>query len=246
MREVALFLEDSAHRRIVGALVQRLADNRGIQVRMICRNAEGGHGRVLDAYRDYLRDVVGRSSFLPDLILVAIDANCSGLNDRTQEFVRAASFGDVPLPPTVFAIPAVLAIPDPHIERWLLLDGAAFNGVLGRGCDAPDHEVQPQPIQAASDRCCIGGGYRTCSGRNRVGRGYSAADGHRAGQAGRRLAAPISKQFGCPIPTMELVVPTDHVYSDTGGAPPMSMAPPYSKFSGSPEICWPWTCRSRK
>ena len=53
MREVALFLEDSAHRRIVGALVQRLANDRGIQVRLIWRNVEGGHGRVLDAYRDY-------------------------------------------------------------------------------------------------------------------------------------------------------------------------------------------------
>ena len=32
----------------------------------------------------------------------------------------------------------VLAIPDPHIERWLLLDGAAFKAVFGTGCDAPD------------------------------------------------------------------------------------------------------------
>ena len=31
----------------------------------------------------------------------------------------------------------VMAIPDPHIERWLLLDGAAFRYVVGRGCDAP-------------------------------------------------------------------------------------------------------------
>ncbi len=32
----------------------------------------------------------------------------------------------------------VLAIPDPHIERWLLLDGAAFKTVFGTGCNAPD------------------------------------------------------------------------------------------------------------
>jgi hypothetical protein len=31
----------------------------------------------------------------------------------------------------------VYAIPDPHIERWLLLDSAAFKKVLGRGCSAP-------------------------------------------------------------------------------------------------------------
>ena len=34
----------------------------------------------------------------------------------------------------------ILAIPDPHIERWLLLDGAAFKAVFGRGCDAPDQK----------------------------------------------------------------------------------------------------------
>ena len=34
----------------------------------------------------------------------------------------------------------VLAIPDPHIERWLLLDGAAFKTVFGIGCDAPDQK----------------------------------------------------------------------------------------------------------
>jgi hypothetical protein len=31
-----------------------------------------------------------------------------------------------------------MAVPDPHIERWLLLDSAAFKAVLGRGCEAPD------------------------------------------------------------------------------------------------------------
>ena len=29
------------------------------------------------------------------------------------------------------------AIPDPHIERWLLLDSSAFKKVMGKGCSAP-------------------------------------------------------------------------------------------------------------
>lgn len=33
-----------------------------------------------------------------------------------------------------------LAIPDPHIERWLLLDSRGFKQVLGRGCAAPDRK----------------------------------------------------------------------------------------------------------
>lgn len=134
MREIALFVEDSAHQRIIGVLAQRLAHDHGIPVRMNWRSAEGGHGRVIQTFRDFLRDLARRSSPLPDLIVVATDANCSGINDRTREINRAASSVEVPLPPIV------LAVPDPHIERWLLLDGAAFNRVFGRGCSAPDQK----------------------------------------------------------------------------------------------------------
>ena len=38
--------------------------------------------------------------------------------------------------------PTVLAIPDPHIERWLLIDSHAFKAVLGRGCKAPVTKCQ--------------------------------------------------------------------------------------------------------
>lgn len=34
----------------------------------------------------------------------------------------------------------MLAVPDPHVERWLLLDGAAFKAVFGQGCKAPDRK----------------------------------------------------------------------------------------------------------
>jgi hypothetical protein len=36
----------------------------------------------------------------------------------------------------------VCAIPDPHIERWLLLDSAAFKSIFGRGCKAPDQKCE--------------------------------------------------------------------------------------------------------
>ena len=66
---------------------------------------------------------------LPDLIIVATDANCKGLNERTKEFLDRGA-----------PVPVILAIPDPHVERWLLLDGAAFRAVFGKGCDAPDRK----------------------------------------------------------------------------------------------------------
>lgn len=134
MREIALFVEDSAHQKVIGVLVQRLADGHRIPVRMNWVSSEGGHGRVIHTFRAYLHDLRRRNSPLPDLIVVATDANCSGMNDRTRQISGEASAVEVPLPPIV------LAIPDPHIERWLLLDGSAFRRVLGQGCDAPDQK----------------------------------------------------------------------------------------------------------
>ena len=129
MREIALFVEDYAHRQVVGALTKRLADERGVAVDLDWRNAVGGHGAVVREFNRYLRDLGQQGGRQPDLIVVATDANCKGLNGRTREFQG------VELP-----APLLLAIPDPHIERWLLLDGAAFRTAVGRGCQAPDQK----------------------------------------------------------------------------------------------------------
>lgn len=134
MREVALFGEDYAHQQVIGGLAQRLAKENGVEAHWNWRNAQGGHGQVIHEFRVYLRDLAKHNTVLPDLIIVATDANCSGLNNRIGEINRAAASVPAPLPPI---IPAV---PDPHIERWLLLDGAAFRRVLGIGCDAPEQK----------------------------------------------------------------------------------------------------------
>lgn len=128
MREIALFVEDNAHRAVVGTLLQRLADENGQTVRLDWRSATHGHGRVLGELKRYLDDLAKHGGH-PDLIVVATDANCSGLQQRIRDIDASAAVS-----------PVVLAVPDPHIERWLLLDGAAFKAVFGRGCDAPDQK----------------------------------------------------------------------------------------------------------
>ena len=127
MPEVALFVEDYAHQQIIGALVNRVARDCGVEVRLHWRNARHGYGAVIQELSDYLHDLKRQSGPLPDLIIVATDANCKGLNERIRELQD-------PDAPT----PIILAVPDPHVERWLLLDGAAFRIVFGKGCDAPD------------------------------------------------------------------------------------------------------------
>ena len=61
------------------------------------------------------------------------DANCQGYLKRRQELEPAVEY---------CGCKVVYAIPDPHIERWLLLDSAAFKAVLGRGCDAPKQKCE--------------------------------------------------------------------------------------------------------
>ena len=48
----------------------------------------------------------------------------------------------------------ICAIPEPYIERWLLLDSAAFKQVLGKGCSAPaqqksDHALYKRLLEEA-------------------------------------------------------------------------------------------------
>ena len=130
MRRISLFVEDDAHQKVIGTLVRRLASELGITVRLEWLNTAGGYGAVVHEFDDYLRDLTWQGGY-PDLIVVATDANCKGLNERARELARP----NVP-------VPVLQAIPDPHIERWLLLDGAAFREVVGLGCDAPDQKCE--------------------------------------------------------------------------------------------------------
>lgn len=128
MRRLVLFCEDSALEKVVGSLVERMAADHGIEVEIIKRSVAGGHGTVVREFRNFAKDVRGSSPDLPDLVVVATDVNCKGRATRVRELNSCGPF----------QFPVVFALPDPHVERWLLLDGAAFKEVVGTGCDAPD------------------------------------------------------------------------------------------------------------
>ena len=64
MREVALFVEDYAHRQVIGALVQRVADECDVAIQLDWRNAVGGHGKVIAELNDYMREPEAAGWFL--------------------------------------------------------------------------------------------------------------------------------------------------------------------------------------
>jgi len=133
MREIALFVEDFAHQSFLAALLQRLAAEYGVDLRLDWRNARRGHGAVVNELKQFLRDLQRARDALPDLVVVATDANCKGLLERLKQIAEITS---------KVAVPSVCAVPDPHIERWLLVDSGAFKAVFGRGCNAPDQKCE--------------------------------------------------------------------------------------------------------
>jgi hypothetical protein len=82
-------------------------------------------------FGEFLRDLERDRPRRPDAVLVVLDANCFGYNERKKVMDRVLQ--NFPQ----FQHIVYYAIPDPHIERWMLVDEAAFLAVFGRGCTLP-------------------------------------------------------------------------------------------------------------
>src|SRR3972149_6276644 len=122
---VDLFVEDRAHEELIGAVLRRIArqEHRDLQLR--ARAARGGYPRVLhelDLYQKLvLKGLAGTS--LPDVLVIAADANCHGLAARKKAIRRRLE--------KAFRGRTVLAVPDPHGVRGYLSDRQAFKQVVG-------------------------------------------------------------------------------------------------------------------
>lgn len=119
---IGYFLEDIGQEKFIRALVQRVAAGVGyaaLELRDEVRNAAGGSGQALAQFEQFLeRRKQGRESDF-DVLVVAIDSNCVGAAQRSQDILaRARQKGYLGL--------MVCATPDPHIEKWYLADPQGF------------------------------------------------------------------------------------------------------------------------
>jgi hypothetical protein len=126
MPEIGLFAEDFAHKAFLEALLKRLGNEYDVDIQVTTRLCHGS--RILIQLKQYLHDLhqIGAEERTFDKLVVAIDANCHGLTERKKQISRLIE--DYNCEDRV-----IYAIPDPHIERRLLLDSAAFRLVLGSG-----------------------------------------------------------------------------------------------------------------
>ncbi|RKU31282.1 hypothetical protein C6497_01980 [Candidatus Poribacteria bacterium] len=133
MIKINIFVEDVIHEDFLTALIQRLADENDLKCKINASSVRGGRGKVLSEFSQYIQDLQDNLLESPDLIIVATDSNCKGIVDREKEINQyTAIFSDI----------VINMIPEPHIERWLLLDSEAFKKVYGKGCIKPDNKCE--------------------------------------------------------------------------------------------------------
>lgn len=122
---IDLFVEDRAHEEFLKPLIARVARDEHIFITIRIRSARGGHGRAIEEYKLY-QDLLVKGALIdphPNLMIVAIDGNCSTFVKKREEIWKATlqDFRDL----------VVIACPDPHVERWYLADPNSFHSVIG-------------------------------------------------------------------------------------------------------------------
>lgn len=93
----------------------------------------------------------------PDLLVVAIDANCEGWTKAREEIARRINAEAFPV--------HALAVPDPHIERWFLADPPALKAaaeahvtLTRRKCDRDEYKrILVSALRGAGHPVTLGG-----------------------------------------------------------------------------------------
>jgi hypothetical protein len=134
MPDVSLFAEDFGHQAFIQPLLAgRLAEQFGVPVKVQPLSVRGGFATVGRELDEYVREILACRRRLPDAIVVATDGNCTGFRERKKTFDKIVE----PIKDRV-----VFAIPDPHIEKWPLLDPGAFGQIVGVPCETPQHKCE--------------------------------------------------------------------------------------------------------
>lgn len=124
---IAYFLEDIAQEKFLRALVMRVAQEAGLSHDDLVEdvlNATGGSPRVRAELKTFLLDVQSASTNPYQILIVAIDSNCAKYTEVRKEIAAIVERSN-------YHSPVVLAIPNPYIERWYVIDPEAFKAATG-------------------------------------------------------------------------------------------------------------------
>ena len=124
----------------IKALVNRVAQDLSMPIdslRHDIRSARDGSTSIRE-FKRFMRDTMQTDSSDADLLIVTIDGNCKGYRERIRQLEGYVS------PNHPLRHKMVFAVPDPHIERWYIMDQRAFkNGVgIDRAPDMPPYKCK--------------------------------------------------------------------------------------------------------
>lgn len=129
---VIFFVEDTRQESFIRPLVERLIEDEGknlgdYDLRVLYSRGGGS----IRAYKDFMKKARKRRHLSADVLIVGSDGNCTGFSKRKRQ-LQDATRGEIY--PTV-----ITAVPDPHVERWYLLDSRA----LAQAAGVPIQAVTP-------------------------------------------------------------------------------------------------------
>lgn len=181
---VNLIVEDIGHEYFVKALVQRIAKEAGHAADLGVLAGRGGRGRAIRELRVYQQALI-RDGRVGDLLIVVIDANCTGWNVAREEIEQTIRKDVFPR--------YVIGCPDPHVERWYLADPTALHGALEINVAPPRKKCERDVYKNALQDALLDAGYETPLG----GAEYAAdivlaMDLYRAGKADSSLRTFIA------------------------------------------------------
>ena len=145
--DVSAFYEDAAHEAVVGAFFRTHCDAIGVNALLRVRNNAGGHGAMTHAVRSFF-SATKRGEIAGDAFLIARDGNGIGVVERERELKAICEQLEI-------AVPIVYAIPEPHIEHWLLLDPHAIKTVFGVRFDEVAHHPNRGGYKNALAQVCV-------------------------------------------------------------------------------------------
>lgn len=132
-RTIALAVEDRAHETVIRALLARIFSDEAQNLHdwdIVVLSNRGG--RSLEHAYDFAKKCT-RPGQACDLLVIASDANCATFVKKRKQIEGRLE---------EYAWRFALALPDPHIEHWLLLDPKAFQKGVGipKGIALPQYK----------------------------------------------------------------------------------------------------------
>lgn len=121
---VNIFVEDAGYRELVASVARRIAAEAKFDADFQILSSTGGSGRATSELAKLIKDIDGGSAKRPDVLIVGVDADGKSPRSIIREIEKTVS-------PHERTICLVVAVADPHVEKWYLMQPTALGTAMG-------------------------------------------------------------------------------------------------------------------